>query len=105
MSWLSFNAVRLLMLRNFRYRRHVGTEELMIYRVFRRTAPQVQTAEINDPSWPLIRAGEKIPLTVDNRDGPYTVTEVGALNMNASNKLAVDLWVDDFLPGSKPSKI
>lgn len=77
----------------------------MIYRVFRRTAPQVQIAEISDPTWPLIQEGERIPLTVDNKDGLYTVTKVGGFNMNASSKLVIDLWVDDFFPKSKPSNI
>lgn len=70
----------------------------MIYRVFKSSEPQVQIAEIHDPSWPLIQKDEKIPLTINNKDGLYTVTKVGGFNMNASNKLVIDLWVNDFFP-------
>lgn len=73
----------------------------MIYRVFRSSAPQVQIAEIHDPNWPLIGKGEKIPLTIDNTDGLYTVTKVGGFNIDANNKLVIDLWVNDFFPKVK----
>lgn len=73
----------------------------MIYRVFKRSVPQVQIAEINDPNWPLIRKGETIPLTINDRDGLYTVTKIGGPNLDANYKLIMDLWVNDFFPKAR----
>jgi hypothetical protein len=70
----------------------------MIYRVFRKTMPQVQIATIDDPNWPLLGKGQRIPLTVDSKDGLFTVDKVGELNMDANNKIVIDLWVNDFFP-------
>jgi len=73
----------------------------MIYRVFKSSEPKVQIAEIHDASWPLIAEGEKIPLTIDNKDGLYTVAKVGGFNLDDDNKLVIDLWVNDFFPKAK----
>ncbi len=73
----------------------------MIYRVFKSSVPQVQIAEIHDPSWPLIEKGEKIPLTIESKDGLYTVTKIGGFNIDANNKLVIDIWVNDFFPKVK----
>jgi hypothetical protein len=37
-------------------------------------------------------------LTIDNKDGLYTVSKVGGFNLDANNKLVIDLWVNDFFP-------
>jgi hypothetical protein len=73
----------------------------MIYQVFKSNAPQVQIAEIHDPGWPLIEKGEKIPLTIEGKDGLYAVTKVGGFNIDTNNKLVIDIWVNDFFPKVK----
>ena len=70
----------------------------MIYRVFKSSVPQVQIAEIHDPNWPLLDKDEKIPLTIEGKDGLYTVAEVGGFNLDANNRLVIDIWVNDFFP-------
>ena len=72
----------------------------MIYRVFKSSVPQVKIAEVH-ADWPLIEKGERIPLTIDNKDGLYTVAKVGGFNMDVDNRLVVDLWVNDFFPKAK----
>lgn len=73
----------------------------MIYRVFKSSVPQVKIAEIHDPGWPLIKKDEKIPLTIESKDSLYIVTEVGGFNIDANNKLVIDIWVDVFFPKVK----
>jgi hypothetical protein len=68
---------------------------MIIYRVFKRSAPIVQIGEVTDTTWPMIKEGERIPLVIGNKDRLFKVTKVGHLNLDANDKFVIDLWVDE----------
>jgi predicted nucleic acid-binding protein len=72
--------------------------KIVTYRVFSKGNIQIASIPEHDPTRPLIRMGDKIPLAIEKKDALYTVIKVGEPHIGTGNKLTVDLSIDDFFP-------
>jgi hypothetical protein len=67
----------------------------MIYRVFKNAEPGVQICQVAAST--LKNIGDKISLTIDEKDVTFVVTKTNKPSM-VENRFVTDIWVKEYLP-------
>ena len=64
----------------------------MKYKAYRDGTGAGPIAIIIDANWPRLNKGVRLPVSVDGKEGMYTVTKVGDDKMEG-NEIVADIWI------------